>query len=129
MDAFGIINMNGRVYDPMTAVFFSPDPFIQSPENWLNYNRYGYCLNNPLKYTDPSGFSFLSDIIIGTTKFIWNVIVIVVATGVAIVSAIGGMYLGAVIGGGPAGLVIGMVVGGYVGIEVAEWMITSLYWK
>ncbi len=20
-----------------------------------NYNRYGYCLNNPLKYTDPSG--------------------------------------------------------------------------
>ena len=24
-------------------------------EDWLSYNRYSYCLNNPLKYTDPSG--------------------------------------------------------------------------
>jgi len=55
LDAFGIINMNGRVYDPLTAMFFSPDPYVQAPDNWLNYNRYGYCLNNPFKYTDPSG--------------------------------------------------------------------------
>jgi RHS repeat-associated protein len=55
LDAFGIINMNGRVYDPLTAQFFSPDPYVQEPDNWLNYNRYSYCLNNPLKYTDPSG--------------------------------------------------------------------------
>ncbi len=55
LDAFGIINMNGRVYDPLTAMFFSPDPFVQAPGNWLNYNRYGYCHNNPLIYTDPSG--------------------------------------------------------------------------
>ena len=58
LDAFSIINMNGRVYDPLTAQFFSPDPFIQSPGDWLNYNRYGYCLNNPLKYTDPTGEVF-----------------------------------------------------------------------
>jgi RHS repeat-associated protein len=55
LDAFSIINMNGRVYDPLTAQFFSPDPYIQSSDNWLNYNRYSYCLNNPLKFTDPSG--------------------------------------------------------------------------
>lgn len=55
IDAFGIINMNGRVYDPYTAMFFSPDPFIQAPGDWLNYNRYGYCYGNPFKYTDPSG--------------------------------------------------------------------------
>jgi hypothetical protein len=47
--------MNGRVYDPLTASFFSPDPYIQAPGNWLNYNRYAYCLNNPFKYTDPDG--------------------------------------------------------------------------
>ncbi|MFA5470081.1 MAG: polymorphic toxin type 23 domain-containing protein, partial [Bacteroidales bacterium] len=46
---------NERVYDPLTAQFFSPDPFVQAPDNWLNYNRYGYCLNNPLIYTDPDG--------------------------------------------------------------------------
>jgi RHS repeat-associated protein len=56
MDAFGIINMNGRVYDPLTAMFFSPDPFVQAPGNWLNYNRYGYCMNNPTGYIDPSGY-------------------------------------------------------------------------
>ena len=58
LDAFGIINMNGRVYDPQTAMFFSPDSFVQAPDNWVNYNRYGYCLNNPLIYSDPSGYMF-----------------------------------------------------------------------
>ena len=58
LEAFGIINMNGRVYDPLTAMFFSPDPFVQAPDNWLNYNRYSYVLNNPFKYTDPSGNLF-----------------------------------------------------------------------
>jgi len=68
LDVFGIINMNGRVYDPLTAIFFSPDPYVQAPDNWLNYNRYGYCYSNPFKYTDPSGefiFTLLASIIPG----------------------------------------------------------------
>jgi hypothetical protein len=48
--------MNGRIYDLEIARFLSPDPIIQDPYNLLNYNRYSYCLNNPLKYSDPSGF-------------------------------------------------------------------------
>ena len=56
LDAFGIINMNGRVYDPLTAMFMSPDPYVQAPGNWLNYNRYGYCMNNPTNFTDPTGY-------------------------------------------------------------------------
>ncbi len=55
IDQFGIINMNGRVYDPLTSQFFSPDPYVQAPGNWVNYNRYAYCMNNPLIYTDPTG--------------------------------------------------------------------------
>jgi len=55
IDAFGIINMNGRVYDPATGMFMSPDPYVQAPKDWLNYNRYSYCMGNPFKYTDPSG--------------------------------------------------------------------------
>jgi len=55
IDQFGIINMNGRVYDPMTSQFFSPDPYVQMPGNWVNYNRYAYCMNNPLIYADPTG--------------------------------------------------------------------------
>ena len=50
-----VINMNGRLYDPVIARFFSPDNFVQAPDFTQSYNRYSYCLNNPLQYTDPSG--------------------------------------------------------------------------
>jgi uncharacterized protein RhaS with RHS repeats len=43
------------LYDPAVGRFLSPDPYVQAPGNWLNYNRYSYCLNNPLIYTDPDG--------------------------------------------------------------------------
>ena len=46
-----IINMNGRLYDPVIARFFSPDNFVQAPGFTQSYNRYSYCLNNPLHYT------------------------------------------------------------------------------
>ena len=55
MAGFGLINMNGRLYDPYLQRFLSPDPYVQEPGNAQNYNRYSYCLNNPLMYTDPSG--------------------------------------------------------------------------
>jgi hypothetical protein len=47
--------MNGRVYEPLTAQFLSPDPYIVFPDNWVSYNRYLYGMGNPFKYTDPSG--------------------------------------------------------------------------
>jgi len=68
---FELINMNGRVYDPYTALFLSPDPYIQTLDFTQNYNRYAYVLNNPLRYTDPSGESILGvgmDFFIGFVK-------------------------------------------------------------
>jgi len=56
---FNLINMNGRLYDPLTAQFLSPDDYVQDPTFTQNYNRYIYCLNNPLKYVDPSGYKQL----------------------------------------------------------------------
>ena len=55
---FGLINMNGRVYDPLLGRFLSPDPYVQDPLNPQCYNRYAYCMNNPVNYTDPSGYLF-----------------------------------------------------------------------
>ncbi len=52
---FGLINMNGRMYDAALCRFLSPDPFVQMPDYSQNFNRYSYALNNPLVYTDPSG--------------------------------------------------------------------------
>jgi RHS repeat-associated protein len=54
-----LINMNGRLYDPLTSSMLSPDNNIQLPDFSQNLNRYSYCLNNPLTYIDPDGNSFI----------------------------------------------------------------------
>jgi RHS repeat-associated protein len=59
IDDYGLINMNGRVYDPRLGRILSPDNVVQAPDNTQSYNRYSYCLNNPLKYADPSGWSIM----------------------------------------------------------------------
>jgi RHS repeat-associated protein len=56
LDGTGIIHMNGRVYGPEIARFLSADPFIDGIDNTQGWNRYSYVGNNPLSYTDPSGY-------------------------------------------------------------------------
>lgn len=62
----GIIHMNGRLYDPLLRRFLNADENIQDPYNTQNYNKYGYVLNNPLMFNDPSGefLQFLIPILI-----------------------------------------------------------------
>ena len=55
LEEFGLINMNGRMYDPIVAKMLSPDNFNATPGSALGMNRYCYVNNNPLKYTDPNG--------------------------------------------------------------------------
>jgi RHS repeat-associated protein len=64
-DDIGLINMRGRLYDPRLARFLTPDPIVTQPLNGQNYNRYSYVLNNPLKYTDPTGFCDSSQYAVG----------------------------------------------------------------
>ena len=64
---------NGRVYDPATELFLSPDNYVQEPWNSQNFNRYSYCLNNPLKYTDSDGEWFgIDDLLIAGTSFVFG---------------------------------------------------------
>ncbi len=67
LEPLGLIDMNGRIYDPTLARFLSPDPYVQAPDFTQGFNRYSYCLNNPFKYTDPSGENpiLIAAIIIG----------------------------------------------------------------
>ncbi|HTB07836.1 MAG TPA: FG-GAP-like repeat-containing protein, partial [Bacteroidia bacterium] len=58
LQPFALINMNGRVYDPLVARMLSPDMYVQFPTYAQSFNRYSYCLNNPLIYTDPNGELF-----------------------------------------------------------------------
>lgn len=56
LDEMGIIHMNGRIFDPLIGRFMSADPYIQNAGNLQSYNRYAYVMNNPLAFTDPSGY-------------------------------------------------------------------------
>jgi RHS repeat-associated protein len=56
LNQLGLINMNGRTYDPVVGRFLGVDPVIQAPEFSQSYNGYSYCFNYPLKYKDPGGF-------------------------------------------------------------------------
>ena len=64
LNEFNLINMNGRIYSPCIGRFLAPDNFVQAPDNTQNFNRYSYCLNNPLKYTDPDGnYALIDDLV------------------------------------------------------------------
>ncbi len=63
LDTFGIINMGGRIYDAALGKLLQADPFVQEPINSQSYNRYTYVFNNPLSYTDPSGFITLRQVV------------------------------------------------------------------
>jgi RHS repeat-associated protein len=77
LNDYGLIHMNGRLYDPMMGRFLSPDNYVQEPDNSQNFNRYSYCFNNPLKFIDKNG------------EFAWLPVII---------GAIAGTYSGGVLG-------------------------------
>lgn len=67
-DEFDLINMNGRLYDPILGRMLSPDIVVQDEQSSQAYNRYSYCFNNPLRFTDPSGY-----VVRGTRNYYdWN---------------------------------------------------------
>jgi RHS repeat-associated protein len=114
----GIIHMNGRVYDANLGRFISPDPQISMPEVTQDYNRYSYCLNNPLSLTDPTGYSWLSKAWRKIKKYIKPIVAIAVAWFAPQVSyallgpgAFGGLGASGILSG-TAATALGSAVGG-----------------
>lgn len=108
---FALINMNGRLYDPIQGRMLSPDNYVPNPFSTQGYNRYGYALNNPLSYIDPDG------------NFPWLVVAIaaaVFATGNTIAHAINGDIDN--FGDGLRYFFQGAVVGAAVGIGIGFGM-------
>ena len=104
----GIIHMNGRIYDPTLGRFLQADPHIQAPSNSQSYNRYSYVMNNPMSYTDPSGFFF---------KKLWEKIkpiigVVVVAIVSIYCQACGAYFAGSWYGAATAGAIAGGINAG-----------------
>jgi RHS repeat-associated protein len=51
-----LVHLNGRVYDPFIGRMTSADPVVGDPLSGQTWNRYSYVSNNPLAYTDPTGY-------------------------------------------------------------------------
>ncbi len=118
-DGTGLYNYNARLYDPELGRFISADSMVPEPGNLQAFNRYSYCVNNPLVYTDPSG------------HFAWFAVVVGAIIG-ALVAGIQSdwnpqaMAVGGIIGGisggvfsGVEGVVAGVIKGCITNVTVA----------
>lgn len=65
LTGLGLINMNARIYDPLLGRFLSSDPYVQAPEHSQSFNRYSYCMNNPLVFVDKDGQLWFVPILVG----------------------------------------------------------------
>jgi RHS repeat-associated protein len=54
-DELELVNMGGRIYDPQTTRFLTPDSIISDSTDSRALNRYAYALNRPLAFFDPTG--------------------------------------------------------------------------
>lgn len=61
-DDLGLINMGGRIFDPVIGQFLQVDPVLNLDIPSLGLTAYSYCYQNPLFFTDPSGYGFFGDL-------------------------------------------------------------------
>lgn len=53
-----LMDYNARFYSPSLGRFIQPDSIIPDPANPQAFNRYSYVINNPVRYTDPTGHAW-----------------------------------------------------------------------
>jgi RHS repeat-associated protein len=56
LDHLRLVHMNGRLDDPLLGRMISPDPVLGDLADPGSLNPYSYVANNPLSFTDPSGY-------------------------------------------------------------------------
>lgn len=143
VDTTGVVHMNGRIYDPRLGRFLQADPFVQAPDNSQSLNRYSYVLNNPVSYTDPSGYFFkklfklfkkaLKIIAIAVISYYtfgaasgliagWGIAAVGTVGNAVLAGAMAGFVTGAVTTGSLKGALIGAFAGAaFGGIAATNW--------
>ena len=121
IDMFDMVNMDGRMYDPVVGRFLSPDPYVQMPDFTQSLNRYAYCINSPLSLTDPSGYNWMGDLMATAVG---------VAVGLETCGLATGIY-GAIIGGalgGASSSLVGAVLNGANLWQTTKGVFTGAFW-
>jgi RHS repeat-associated protein len=115
LPAFGLVNMNARLYDPVLGRMLSPDNYVQDATSTQNFNRYSYAFNNPARYSDPDGNFIVEAILIsGMINLALNMMNGNVKK-MASWEALGYFAVGAA--AGAAGYGLGSMVGGAIGFN------------
>ncbi len=132
----GLYNFRARLYDPVLGKFVTPDSIVPDPADPQSLNRYSYVANNPLVYTDPSGYEpFTIAIIVGAVigaliagiQSKWNPQAM--AVGAVIGGVSGGVYSGVsgVVSGSIASSTIAGAAGGAAAGATAGGMSAAYY--
>jgi RHS repeat-associated protein len=115
-----LVNMNGRMYDPEVGQFLSPDPVTSNVYKPQALNKNSYVYNNPLYYTDPTGFSAWTKIRDRVVKPL-AAVAVAVYIGIPVFDAVseyatfGGGAVGSFASSALAGIASGFLVGGITG--------------
>ncbi|MBN1521804.1 MAG: hypothetical protein JW928_04660 [Candidatus Aureabacteria bacterium] len=64
-DSTGLYYFKARYYDPVLGRFITPDSIVPHLFVPQSLNHYSYCMNNPVKYVDPTGHFPWIAVIIG----------------------------------------------------------------
>ncbi len=108
----GLYYYGARYYDPKLARFISADTIVPDFADPQTLNRYSYCANNPVIYTDPSGHFFLiDDIIVAVASYV-AAHAAVIAEGAVIGAAINGTIAAATGGNIGQAMLTGAITGG-----------------
>jgi len=62
--------LQSRYYDPVTCRFINADIYINGNGGILGHNMFSYCSNNPVLFTDTSGYSIWNDLKNGFDEFV-----------------------------------------------------------
>ena len=58
----GFYYLQSRYYDPIVKRFLNADSYGSTGQGFLGYNMFAYSGNNPIRRSDPSGHSWITDI-------------------------------------------------------------------
>ncbi|MDR2943966.1 MAG: FG-GAP-like repeat-containing protein [Methanosarcinales archaeon] len=109
----GLYYYGARYYNPTTFTFTQADNIIPNVYNPQSLNRYSYCLNNPITYTDPDGHTpLLLTAVIGAVA---GALVAGIATAAIQYATTGEInkaeVISAAVGGAVAGGICGLTLG------------------
>jgi RHS repeat-associated protein len=118
LDTVALVHMNGRVYDPLVGRMISADPTVPDPMNAQAWNRYSYVGNDPLAFTDPSGFSWLSDVfhdIVNAISSLFNAVPILRSIAQLVITAVLSPFVGPFVAAAAGAAIITGLSGGNLG--------------